>query len=286
MGLTLEEAVRIAHRGIPHKIAGRCSVFCKSDCTHALNIGEPRENIAAGLCVMMADKLADLVKDMQFRRVAIIGGGSLNSAMVSILRRRLGKLEIPRNGAVFEAYGAAMWAAQNRCAPLPDSLEAVFTGGRRIFDIHPALEKARQFVEFKTQPRGMLSNGESCILGLDVGSTTTKAVLMKIADKSIVASVYLRTNGNPLEASKQCYAAIAEQLRGTEASIIGMGVTGSGRQIAALHALTPHVINEIIAHAAAAAHFDPQVDTIFEIGGQDAEIHVLNGRRSVGLRHE
>ncbi|HEX7509730.1 MAG TPA: acyl-CoA dehydratase activase-related protein, partial [Chitinivibrionales bacterium] len=57
--------------------------------------------------------------------------------------------------------------------------------------------------------------------------------------------------------------------------IIGLGVTGSGRQIAALHALTPHVINEIIAHATAAAHFDPEVDTIFEIGGQDAKYTFL-----------
>ena len=50
-----------------------------------------------------------------------------------------------------------------------------------------------------------------------------------------------------------------------------MGVCGSGRQIAGLHALTDGVINEIIAHAAAAVYFDPQVDTIFEIGGQDAK---------------
>ena len=53
--------------------------------------------------------------------------------------------------------------------------------------------------------------------------------------------------------------------------IVGLGVCGSGRQIAGLHALTDGVINEIIAHATAAVYFDPQVDTIFEIGGQDAK---------------
>ena len=63
MGLTLEEAVALAEKGSPHKIAGRCSVFCKSDCTHALNKGEKIENIMAGLCRMMADKIINIVKD-------------------------------------------------------------------------------------------------------------------------------------------------------------------------------------------------------------------------------
>ena len=60
-----------------------------------------------------------------------------------------------------------------------------------------------------------------------------------------------------------------------------MGVTGSGREIAALHAQTNSVINEIIAHAAATAHFDNSVDTIFEIGGQDAKYtHITGGTAS------
>ena len=91
----------------------------------------------------------------------------------------------------------------------------------------------------------------------------------------MLASVYLRTNGDPVGASRQCYQAILEQVRQnidpSQISIIGLGVSGSGRQIAALHALTDGVINEIIAHATAAVYFDPKVDTIFEIGGQDAK---------------
>ncbi len=275
MGLSLEEAVRIAQRGTPHKIAGRCSVFCKSDCTHALNKGESRENIVAGLCVMMADKICELIKDIPHERVAIIGGGSLNDAMVSILRSRFNHVDVPRHAAAFEAFGAALWAREHACKPLPEPLESVFSGGRRIFDLHLPLTQAGHLVDFKTCEPATLLSGDECILGLDVGSTTTKAVLLKRSDLTMTASVYLRTNGNPVEASKQCYRALREQVGNTEIRISGIGVTGSGRQIAALHALTDNVINEIIAHAAAASHYDKDVDTIFEIGGQDAKYTLL-----------
>ena len=62
-----------------------------------------------------------------------------------------------------------------------------------------------------------------------------------------------------------------QQVDPAQITISGLGVCGSGRQIAGLHALTDGVINEIIAHATAAVYFDPEVDTIFEIGGQDAK---------------
>jgi predicted CoA-substrate-specific enzyme activase len=275
MGLSLEEAVTMASAGTPHKIAGRCSVFCKSDCTHALNKGEPRENIAAGLCLMMADKICDLVKDIQCERVALIGGGSLNVAMVKILNSRFTKLDIPKHAECFEAYGAALWALENECLKLPSNLDELFVGKANSFGLHRPLSEALGLVDFKEFSRGSISLAETCILGLDVGSTTTKAVLINKSDSKILASVYLRTNGDPVNAARNCYKAILEQINGAKIKIEGLGVTGSGRQIAALHALTENVINEIVAHATAAAFFDKEVDTIFEIGGQDAKYTYL-----------
>jgi len=113
-------------------------------------------------------------------------------------------------------------------------------------------------------------------VGLDVGSTTTKAVLLRLRDNATVASVYLRTNGNPVKASRECYWELdAGPMRKSTSS---GSDDRSGRQIAALHASTDAVINEIIAHATAAAHFDHEVDTIFEIGGQDAKYtYLTNG---------
>ncbi|MDG5816109.1 acyl-CoA dehydratase activase [Chitinispirillales bacterium ANBcel5] len=277
MGLTLEQAVELAKEGTAHKIAGRCSVFCKSDCTHALNKGEPRANVAAGLCLMMADKICELVKDMESDKVSLIGGGSLNEAMVEILKTRFNSLHVSEFASVFEAYGAALWAVENECVTLPEDLTSVVHDTKTSFGRHPSLSNATDLVEFKQIIKDKANPADLCILGLDVGSTTTKAVLMRKEDKAVVASVYLRTNGDPIQASRNCYAAIKEQLKGTEVKISGLGVTGSGRQIAALHALSDSVINEIIAHATAASYFDKDVDTIFEIGGQDAKYTFLTG---------
>jgi len=277
MDLSLEEAVELAKRGTPHKIAGRCSVFCKSDCTHALNKGEPRANIAAGLCLMMADKICELVKDMRGGKSALIGGGSLNTAMVNILKERLGGLDVPDTAAVFEAYGAALWAVENECVALPKDLSEAIHDAPTSFGRHAPLAEALPLVSFKEMKKDTVKQGDECVLGLDVGSTTTKAVLMRRNDKAVVASVYLRTNGDPIGASRNCYKAVLGQVGETKFDITGLGVTGSGRQIAALHALTDNVINEIIAHATAAAYFDKDVDTIFEIGGQDAKYTYLTG---------
>ena len=115
-----------------------------------------------------------------------------------------------------------------------------------------------------------LKNGDECILGLDVGSTTTKAVVLRISDNAVLGSIYLYTHGNPVRASRKCYTELLKQIP-ERINIIGVGTTGSGRQITGLHAFTNGVINEIIAHATAAIYFDPEVDTIFEIGGQDAK---------------
>jgi predicted CoA-substrate-specific enzyme activase len=108
-----------------------------------------------------------------------------------------------------------------------------------------------------------------------VGSTTTKGVLIRRSDKAVLAGEYLRTEGDPVGASRQVYLGLARQLD-VPVRITGLGVTGSGRAIAALHGSATAAINEIVAHAAAAAHYDPDVDTIFEIGGQDAKYTYLS----------
>ena len=150
------------------------------------------------------------------------------------------------------------------------------------FGTLPPLKDFTGRVEFKTIGRGDIRPGDECILGLDVGSTTTKAVLMRRSDSALLFSVYLRTNGDPVGASRECYRSLLTQVRQRvdpkAIRIAGLGVCGSGRQIAGLHALTDGVINEIIAHATAAVHFDPEVDTLFEIGGQDAKYtYLVNG---------
>jgi len=273
MGLGLDEAVALARGHAPHPISGRCSVFCKSDCTHALNIGHAKGSVVAGLARMMARKIGELLVKVPEGPYMVVGGVARNAVVMDCLRDERPGLIIPDEAPYFEALGAALWALDNETLPYP-GLDELFVEGHSSFDFLAPLSEVEGMVTFKPSVRGQTRAGDECIIGLDVGSTTTKAVLLRTDDDAILASVYLRTDGDPVGASRACYASLAEQLD-LPVDVVGLGVTGSGRQIAGLHALTDGIVNEIIAHATAAASFDPAVDTIFEIGGQDAKYTYL-----------
>ncbi|MBA4423724.1 MAG: activase, partial [Syntrophus sp. (in: bacteria)] len=280
MDVSLGEAAQWAGVEVPYHVSGRCSVFCKSDCTHATNKGIPKPQVTAGLCKMMADKILELLKKEDRCNIMIIGGAAQNRMMIEYLRREIPGLIVPKTASHMEALGAALWGLSHETLPFPGFAE-LFVTRAASFDSLPPLNDAVGRVEFKTIERDAVRPGDHCILGLDVGSTTTKAVLMRRADHALLASVYLRTNGDPVGASRNCYRSILDQVRQKAdpqtIRITGLGVCGSGRQIAGLHALTEGVVNEIIAHATAAVHFDPLVDTIFEIGGQDAKYtYIIN----------
>lgn len=275
MELDIDQAVALAQSAEAYPVAGRCSVFCKSDCTHALNHGVEKGRITAGLCQMLAARITSLLQQTQVQRILLAGGVSRNRVVVEQLQQTFPNLHVPPNAACFEALGALLWAEHHGAETEGRSILAE---ARPSFESLPALAAILPRVHFKTLTRAVHDGGE-LLLGLDVGSTTTKAVLLRMTDNALVASCYLRTHGDPVGASRRCYQALLDQLPTHQPPmIVGLGVTGSGRQIAGLHALTPAVVNEIVAHAAAAVHFDPEVETIFEIGGQDAKYTFLSNR--------
>ncbi len=277
MDLSVEQACALAQQGTPHRIAGRCSVFCKSDCTHALNKGAAKADVVAGLSLMMAEKIRDLAGEVPCERMLVVGGGSNNRAMVRFLAGFFPKVETVELSAAFEAWGAALWALSHECEEVPEDPQSLVRPAAHSFAVHAPLSGALRRVSFSEGRRARARSGDECVVGLDVGSTTTKAVLMRRADEAVLADTYLRTNGDPVAASRACYRALLDVLAGTAVRIDAVGITGSGRQIAGLHALSDTIVNEIVAHATAAAYYDPEVDTIFEIGGQDAKYTWLSG---------
>ena len=289
MNVSLEEATQWAAVETPHHVSGRCSVFCKSDCTHATNKGIPKAQVAAGLCKMMANKVLELLKKVERRDIMVVGGTAQNRMMIEYLREEIPGLVVPAQAPYLEALGAALWALSHETAPFT-GVDALFADGAHVFASLAPLDDVSGMVEFKTIERGTLRPGDVCILGLDVGSTTTKSVLLRRSDHALLASVYLRTNGDPVGASRQCYRAIIEQVRrqvNPEAiRIAGLGVCGSGRQIAGLHALTDGVINEIIAHATAAVYFDPAGGHHFRNRRPGRQVHLHHQLGSLRLRHE
>ncbi len=276
MDLGLEAAISEAKGEEPYPLAGRCSVFCKSDCTHALNKGLAKGRVSAGLCQMMAVKIIELLKKGRPSRILVTGGVSMNLVVLDFLRLSYPQAIAIPESPFFEALGAMLWADAN-ADPVSGS-EGIFSPGHSSFSFLPGLAEGLKKVTFTSMERGEFHDGEY-ILGLDVGSTTTKAVLLRMDNCAVTAGVYLRTSGDPVGASRRCYSAIHDQVpAGVSARIIAIGATGSGRRIAGLHAQTPGIINEIVAHAAAAVHFDPGVETIFEIGGQDAKYTYITNR--------
>ncbi|MBN2547073.1 MAG: activase [Spirochaetes bacterium] len=270
MALKIEDLKDTYDENSIYDISGRCSVFCKSDCTHALNKGQPKDNVIAGLCKMMAVKITELLNTFNEKNLIVTGGISKIKPIMKFVESSIDTLYIPEESDYFEAYGAALWALDNETKPFP-GLENLIEKGKSSFTYLKSLKQFEHLVSFKKITYSKAKENDICILGVDIGSTTTKAVLIKKDDDSILASTYLKTDGNPISAVKKCYKNIEKQLNGVKVKIIGLGTTGSGRQIAGLHALTESIYNEIICHAAASIYFDKDVDTIFEIGGQDAK---------------
>lgn len=269
MNLSLDQAQSLSLVGAsePYTISARCSVFSKSDCTHALNKGTAKERVVAGLCRMVAAKISELLKSAGAKTVLLTGGTAKNQAVVDYLREDGFSVSTMDFGDTLEALGAALWAEQHGSSIDP---AGIFVVGASAFEFLAPLADYESEVTCKEHPWSEAAAGDVCILGVDAGSTTTKAVLMRVADRAILAGAYLRTSGDPIAASRECYKRLATQVP-SDAKVIGLGVTGSGRQIVGLHAMTEGIVNEIIAHNTAAVYFDPEVDTIFEIGGQDAK---------------
>lgn len=111
-------------------------------------------------------------------------------------------------------------------------------------------------------------------LGVDVGSVSTNVIAID-ANGEVKFDKYIRTNGQPIESVKKGFEELKESIKGKDYTVKAVGATGSGRQLVGLMIGADVVKNEITAHATATTFFHPNVKTIFEIGGQDSKIIVL-----------
>jgi len=283
MGLDLEEGLRQAKNGKTVSLASRCSVHIKSDATHKLNKGECSPiDIAYSLVIGQATKIQSLIESTAWERknILVSGGMSQNELLVDELRRLMpeSKIDIIPESSYLEAYGAAIEATHSDVIDQP-ILNCLKSAKTHQFDTLSPLKDFSQQVNF-IQKNGTVhpKSGMQAILGIDAGSTTTKAVLFDIESENVVASIYLRTHGNPVMAARKCMDEIQNQLQGCPVEIINVAVTGSGRELVSVSFNNCLSFNEILAHARAAKASHPDVDTIFEIGGQDAKfISLLQG---------
>jgi len=275
MGLKLEEAIRRSFDGKVVPLASRCSVHCKSDITHKLNRNEATpEDILHTLHDGMAGKVVALLEKGQgeLRRVLLIGGVTRNAAMLAALRAKLPGTEfvVLPESPWFEAWGTALLTRDEPLYKSPNISVQPNLGHLPPLNLYTGRVQVIAAPPRQSPPDGPL------VLGVDAGSTTTKVVLLDPATRCMVASHYTRTKGDPVAAARDCLQALVNDVGNRRVHLVG--TTGSARELVGAYLGTEHVFNEISAHAAGANHYDAEVDTIFEIGGQDSKyIYLRNG---------
>ncbi|MEI6217451.1 MAG: acyl-CoA dehydratase activase, partial [bacterium] len=283
MNLTIEQGSHIAESGKVVPLAKRCSVHCKSDCTHTLNKNQGTvADIVHTLCHNMAEKAVGLLRNYGLARgrILVIGGASANPVIIRYIQQFLPDCQIivPPQAHYLEALGAAS-IARRQSLPIPDKWTDLLGSIQSSFAFLEPLSKFENMATFLQADHGKIVAGSEYLLGIDGGSTTTKAALIDPATLKICASRYLKTNGNPERAMKECLTSISEQITTAigkeEIRISGIATTGSSGEILSVLCETPAYHNEIVAHAYGSSHFCPDVDTIFEIGGQDSKFTLL-----------
>ncbi len=302
--LSLSGPAELAHRALGNtrtcpSIASRCSVFAKTDLVHAQQEGYSVDEICDGLCRGLARNIVDtLGLGDVVAPVLCVGGVSLNAAVVGHIEALTGHdVCTDEFGRFFGAFGAALRAVNtgrtlNRLFSI-DSIRAPHAPACDAPALELALSEYPDFsgiekYRYRARPSSAATGTDADVevtryaepavrevpvrIGIDIGSTSTKAIVSDATGQP-VAGFYTRTAGRPLVAVQSILAAIRDMARrlGVELEVLGVATTGSGRKFVGAVVGADLILDEITAHARAAVEIEPEVDTIIEIGGQDAK---------------
>ena len=264
-------------------IAGRCSVFAKSDMIHAQQKGYQPPEVLKGLCdAVIRNYRGTITKGKTIQgTVAFIGGVAANMGAVTAMRDEFGLAEeqivIPSHYAWMGAIGAALIEAeQGFTAPVrldPGRLASTHNASFPTSD-KLSLDKV-MLLRDRVKPYVFPATGTiDAYLGIDVGSVSTNLVVLDAAGE-VVKEIYLKTDGRPVEVVNKGLAEIWDEM-GPRLDIKGVGTTGSGRELIGELIGADTVNDEITAHKTGATFIgrkliDRVPDTIFEIGGQDSK---------------
>ncbi len=274
------------------QIAGRCSVFAKSDMIHAQQKGFTPPEVLGGLCNAVAVNYKSAVVRGRTPEapVALLGGVSANSAVVSGLRSVFdlndGALVVPAAAESLAAVGAAVVAGDawhehpeqsvnlGQCVA---QLRASAEGNGYAFPTSPplSLDRVRRLRD-RVKPFEFPEDGSTvdAYLGLDIGSVGTKLVLID-NNGDVIDFIFTRTEGRPIEVVSRSLREL-EQSVGSRVRICGVATTGSGRELIGELVGADSINDEITAHKTGATFVGDRLlgkrpDTIFEIGGQDSK---------------
>jgi predicted CoA-substrate-specific enzyme activase len=286
------------------KIASRCAVFAKTDLIHAQQEGYSLAEICDGLSYGLAKNIVDVVlQNKDFETVVAAGGVAQNQAVIKHIQDLThSTLTVDEYAHLYGALGAVFTCIDEGVSmnlPRTACKEIIIPGDREKKYHYPPLKiKLSDYPDFGSHDRyeflsvrfpGMkpvetdlysVPEKNTCTnvyLGIDIGSTSTKAVLLDF-QKRVIAGFYTRTSGQPLQAVQLIFEAIhdLEERKQVSLHISGAGTTGSGRKFTGKIIGADIIPDEITAHARAAYELDPVTDTIIEIGGQDSKFTTLH----------
>jgi len=267
-----------------YPIAARCGVFAKSDIQPLINEGATREDLAASIFQAVVNQtISGLACGKPIRgTVAFLGGPlhflpELRQAFIRTLHLDAEHIVAPGHSHLFAAIGAAMNAGTETEISLTDMITRLENGIRIDSEIHrmePLFASQEDYDAFCTRHKihqvktAELSSYEgNCYLGIDAGSTTTKVALVG-EDGSLLYHFYSNNNGSPLATAIRAMGEIKEKLPDS-ARIAWSCSTGYGEALLKAAFLLDEGEVETISHYYAAAFFEPDVDCILDIGGQD-----------------
>ncbi|MDD4856768.1 MAG: acyl-CoA dehydratase activase, partial [Candidatus Krumholzibacteria bacterium] len=291
------------------KIAGRCSVFAKSDMIHSQQKGYRPEEVLKGLCESVARNFkSNIARGRTVHgKTAFIGGVALNKGVAESLARIFeleeGDFFIPRECVHAAAIGAAMLSngANGPQASTGASKGVSRENGPDLVTLKERvagfrLQSGAEFPALKrlTRDRVLFLRDRvdeysfdgrdlpvDAYLGIDIGSVSTNLTLID-GDGLVIKEIYLRTQARPIEIVHEGLQEIEREVGG-KVRVRGVGTTGSGRELIGELVGADAIIDEITAHKTGASFIgdrmiNRKVDTIFEIGGQDAKfISIADG---------
>ncbi len=270
------------------KIAGRCSVFAKSDMIHAQQKGYLPPEVLRGLCETVARNFRSAVARGRTPQppVIFVGGVAANEMVVAALKKVFEldqDLEVPIHHAAHAAIGCALLEAAER-EHVPFSItdldgiqtEGAGAGVAETSRARPLSMDKVILLRDRIHPIGLPSSGPrvEVALGIDIGSVSTNVVLLD-REGRIVREIYTRTQARPVEVVTAALEELKEEL-GNRVTVRAVGTTGSGRELIGELVGADSINDEITAHKTGATFIartmlQRSVDTIFEIGGQDSK---------------
>ena len=276
-----------------YPIAARCGVFAKTDIQPLINEGATKADLAASIFQAVVNQtISGLACGKPIRgHVAFLGGPlhflpQLKAAFIRTLKLTDETAIDPPNSHLFAAMGAALDETACEALPIASLIDRLTSGVEMAFELHrlPALFASQKDYDAfcARHARAVVEKGDlasytgGCFLGVDAGSTTTKLALIGERGE-LLWSYYANNQGSPIETAKRAVSALARELP-ESAHILRECSTGYGEALLKAAFSLDEGEVETIAHCTAAAFFDPQVDCVLDIGGQDMKcIKLHNG---------